>query len=106
MHNLKKNMYTSNIYYMNPVSRDFPTHELVEVLFLKQYGFGISFYYIVSDEIPGFFLLLKKSYLHRAQWRNYFYLSRVRILVSPWLLTWFDFDFETENISIVFISPL
>ena len=32
---------------MNPVSRDFPTHELVEVLFLKQYGFGISFYYIV-----------------------------------------------------------
>ena len=67
MHNLKKNMYTSNIYYMNPVSRDFPTHEFVEVLFLKQYGFGISFYYIVSDEIPGFFLLLKKSYLHRAQ---------------------------------------
>ena len=41
MHNLKKNMYTSNIYYMNPVSRDFPT------------------YYIVRDEIPGFFLLLK-----------------------------------------------
>ena len=59
MHNLKKNMYTSNIYYMNPVSRDFPTHELVEVLFLKQYGLGISFYYIVSDEIPEFFLLLK-----------------------------------------------
>ena len=46
---------------MNPVSRDFPTHELVEVLFLKQYGFGISFYYIVSDEIPGFFLLLKND---------------------------------------------
>ena len=30
----------------------------------------------------------KKSYLHRAQWRYCFYLSRVRILVSPWLLTW------------------
>ena len=30
----------------------------------------------------------KKSYLHRAQWRYYLYLSRVRILVSPWLLTW------------------
>ena len=30
----------------------------------------------------------KKSYLHRAQWRYYFYLSRVRILVSPWLLKW------------------
>ena len=28
------------------------------------------------------------SYLHRAQWRYYFYLSRVRILVSPRLLTW------------------
>ena len=29
----------------------------------------------------------KKSYLHRAQWRYYFYLSRMRILLSPWLLT-------------------
>ena len=55
----------------------------------------------------------KKSYLHRAQWRYYFYLSRVRILVSPWLLTWFFSSslefwlFGTENISIiVFISPL
>ena len=34
------------------------------------------------------FPLTKKSYLHRAQWKYYFYLSRVRILVSPWLLTW------------------
>ena len=34
------------------------------------------------------FPLIKKSYLHRAQWRYFFYLSRVRILVSPWLLTW------------------
>ena len=34
------------------------------------------------------FPVTKKSYLHRAQWRYYFYLSRVRILVSPWLLTW------------------
>ena len=30
------------------------------------------------------FPFTKKSYLHRAQWRYYFYLSRVRILVSPW----------------------
>ena len=28
------------------------------------------------------------SNLHRPQWRYYFYLSHVRILVSPWLLTW------------------
>ena len=35
------------------------------------------------------FPFTKKSYLHRAQWRYYFCLSRVRILVSPWLLTWF-----------------
>ena len=28
------------------------------------------------------------SNLHCPQWRYYFYLSRVRILVSPWLLTW------------------
>ena len=34
------------------------------------------------------FSFTKKLYLHRAQWRYYFYLSRVRILVSPWLLTW------------------
>ena len=35
------------------------------------------------------FPFTKKSYLHRAQWRYYFCLSRVRILVSPWLLTRF-----------------
>ena len=34
------------------------------------------------------FPFTKKSYLHHAQWRYYFFLSRVRILVSPWLLTW------------------
>ena len=34
------------------------------------------------------FPFTKKSYLHRGQWRYHFYLSRVRILVSPWLLTW------------------
>ena len=34
------------------------------------------------------FPFTKKSYLHRAQWRYHFYLSRVKILVSPWLLTW------------------
>ena len=31
---------------------------------------------------------LLTSNLHCPQWRYYFYLSRVRILVSPWLLTW------------------
>ena len=34
------------------------------------------------------FTFTKKPYLHRAQWRYCFYLSRVRILVSPWLLKW------------------
>ena len=29
----------------------------------------------------------KKSFLHRAQWRYYFYLSCVRILMCPWLPT-------------------
>ena len=60
------------------------------------------------------FPFTKKSYLHRAQWRYYFYLSRVRILVSPWLLTYafaviefFSSSLEfwlfgTENISIIF----
>ena len=44
----------------------------------------ITYYYIDTDEIPGFFHLLKKSYLHRAQRRYYFNLSRLKILVSPW----------------------
>ena len=44
----------------------------------------ICFYYIDKRVFP----FTKKSYLHRAQWRYYFYLSRVRILVLPWLLTW------------------
>ena len=34
------------------------------------------------------FPFTKKAYLHRVQWRYYFYLSCVRILVSPWLLTY------------------
>ena len=34
------------------------------------------------------FPFTKISYLHHVQWRYYFYLSCVRILVSPWLLTW------------------
>ena len=33
------------------------------------------------------FPFTKKSYFHLAEWRHYFYLSRVRILVSSWLLT-------------------
>ena len=74
----------------------------------------MRFCYIDTHEIPGFFLLLKNhNYLHRAQWRYYFHLSRVRILVSPWLLIWFLSSslefwlFGLENISIiVFISPL
>ena len=39
-------------------------------------------YYINTNEILGFFLFLK----NHAQWGYYFYLSSVRILVSPWLL--------------------
>ena len=59
---------------------------------LKTYDFRvtplkISFYYIDTDEIPGFFLLLK-NHIFIARWKYYFYLSRVRILVSPWLLTY------------------
>ena len=59
------------------------------------------------------FPFTKKSFLQCTWWRYYFYLSRVRILVSPWSLTWFFSSslefwlFGTENISIiVFISPL
>ena len=46
------------------------------------------------------FPFTKKSYLHRAQWRYYCYLSRVRMLVSPWLLKQFSL-FGTKNISII-----
>ena len=34
------------------------------------------------------FPFTKTSYLHRGRWTYYFYLSRVRILVPPWLQTW------------------
>ena len=34
------------------------------------------------------FPFTKTSYLHRGRWTYYFYLSRVRILVSTWLQTW------------------
>ena len=48
------------------------------------------FYHIDTDEIPEFFLLLK-NYIFIARREDtedtIFYLSRVRILVSPWLLT-------------------
>ena len=44
-------------------------------------------YYTDTDEIPGFFLLIKSRILI-TQWRYYFYLSHVRILVLSWLLTW------------------
>ena len=40
------------------------------------------------------FPLTENSYLHRTQWRYYFCLSRVRILVSPWLLTWLALDLQ------------
>ena len=47
----------------------------------------IVFYYIDTDEIPGFFLLLKNHIFIARSQDTIFYLSRVRILVSPWLLT-------------------
>ena len=34
------------------------------------------------------FPFTKTSYLYRGRWTYYFYLSRVRILVPPWLQTW------------------
>ena len=37
---------------------------------------------------------IKKSYLHRAQWRYHFYLSCVRILVWPWLPTYYPITIE------------
>ena len=53
-------------------------------LSLSSFSLCFSFYkllyYIDTNEIPAFFLLLKKSYLHRTQWRYYFDLSHARIL--------------------------
>ena len=48
--------------------------------------FNSSFYYRYWWN-TRIFPFTKKSHLHRGQWRYYFHLSRVRILVSPWLLT-------------------
>ena len=44
-------------------------------------------YYTDTDEIPGFFLLLKNHIFIARSEDTFFYLSSVRILVSPWLLT-------------------
>ena len=49
----------------------------------KKYTFLLYRYWWNTRIFP----FTKKSYLHSAQWRYYFYPSRVRILVSPWLLT-------------------
>ena len=47
------------------------------------------------------FPFTKKLYLHRAQWRYFFYLSRVRILVSPWLLTYgYEFNLLVLKVSL------
>ena len=46
-----------------------------------------GYYYIDTDEIPVFFLLLKNYICIARSEDTIFYLSRVRILVSPWLLT-------------------
>ena len=40
------------------------------------------------------FAFTKKSYLHCTQQRYCFYLPRVRILVLPWLLTYYDTMFR------------
>ena len=56
-----------------------------QISFLTQCGILLYRYWWNTSVFP----FTKKSYLHRAQWRYYIYLSRVRILVSPsWLLTW------------------
>ena len=56
--------------------------------FPNTYPVDIDFYYIDTDEIPGFFLLLKYHIFIARSEDTIFMLSRVRILVSPWLLTW------------------
>ena len=50
------------------------------------------------------FPFTKKSYLHRAQWRYYFCLSRVRILVSPWLLTFWNKKYKYYCLYFSFIT--
>ena len=51
----------------------------------KQVNFPI--YYIDTDEIPGFSILLKIESLSRAV-KILFYLAHVKKLMSAWLLTW------------------
>ena len=65
----------------------FNTKVMISVLtcfFVSSWNFFLLYRYWWNTRI---FPSTKKSHLHRAQWRYYFYLSRVRILVSPWLLT-------------------
>ena len=47
----------------------------------------VSIYYIDTDEIPGFLLLLKNHIFTARSEDTMFIFSRVRILVWPWLPT-------------------
>ena len=47
----------------------------------------IPFYYIDADEVTRIFPFTKKYIFISRSEDTIFYLSRVRILVSPWLLT-------------------
>ena len=71
--------------YFHPIN----PHPLDSAIsFPNTYPLDSNFYYILRYWWnTRIFPFTKKSYLQRAQWRYYFYLLRVRILVSPWLLT-------------------
>ena len=64
-------------------------YSLANISKLKLAGKDINtYYYIDTDEIPQFFLLLKYHDISSSRTlKILFYLSHGRILVSPWLLT-------------------
>ena len=69
----------------------------------------IPFYDIDTDEIPGFFLLLK-NHIFITRSEDTIFIFRVKILGSPWSLTWLannlQESFPLRLLSIiVFISP-
>ena len=64
----------------------------------------IPFYYIDTDEVTRIFPFTKKYIFIARSEDTFFYLSRVRILVSPWLLTFWSRKYKYYCLKFSFIT--
>ena len=82
-------MWKHSIQYYIP--SETVTHKIKILVFLFWFHFhfipdNVTFYYIDTAEIPGFFLLLK-NYIFIAGSEDTIFIFHVWGMVSPWLLT-------------------